>query len=108
MTDVVDAGTVTWMMPTGSPRPAWVDSAVRLRAVRIESDFIKRFVLVLFFIFFILSPNCVWLIEETFVRVRAKNLITLGVFATTLLLRFGDKFRALNLIINDLQKLITV
>jgi len=37
-----------------------------------------------------------------------KNLITLGVFATTLLLRFGDRFRALNLIVNDLQKLITV
>jgi hypothetical protein len=34
---------------------------------------------------FLLSPSCGWLIEETFVRVHAKNLITLGVFATTLL-----------------------
>ncbi len=32
-----------------------------------------------------------WLVEETFVRVHMKNLITLGVFATTLLLQFRDR-----------------
>jgi len=47
-------------------------------------------VLVLFFIF-LLSPNCGWLIEEAFVRVHRKNLITLCVFATTLLLQFRDR-----------------
>jgi hypothetical protein len=52
MTDVVEEGTVTWVMPAGSPKPAWVDSAMSPRAVSSESDFIKRFVLVLFFIFF--------------------------------------------------------